>query len=113
MSLETLANLRRMRKRPHAVNVVLGKPPDWFGDDPREVVIAPTDKPAFMDLRPLIGVSTYVVELQRDDNRFSAVIEALQVAGAHIDGIVSAAGACGSSPEHERALVRLRELLCM
>lgn len=112
MSLETLANLRRMRMRPQFAHVVIGDPPDWFGDDPREIVIRPNDKPGFIDFRPLVGIPVNVVELRRDDALFASVIEALQDAGAHIDGLVSVAGATASNRELERALCRLRELLC-
>ncbi len=112
MSLETLAKLRRARKRPQFAHVVLGDAPAWFGEGPGEVVIRPADRPEFLDLRALVGIPIHVIELARDDARFEATVDALLAAGAHIDGLVSWAGATAETPEYEAALVRLREQLC-
>lgn len=111
MSLRDILELRRERLRPADVKVILGTPAH-FDDGPGFVVIRPSDLPATMDLRPLVGLPVYVIELERNDTRFERVVEALQAAHAHIVGLVSSSGASAPTPREQELLVKYRELLC-
>ncbi len=111
MSLQDILELRRDRLRPHSVMVIVGTPAD-FVDGPEYVVVRPGDNPAALDLRPLVGIPVYLIELERNDRRFEAVIESVQRAKAHIVGLVSCAGASAPTERERELLVKYRELLC-
>lgn len=111
MSLADILQLRRDRVRPADVKVIVGTP-SCFEDGPEYVVVRPGDLPSLLDWRPLVGIPVYVIELERNDRRFEAVIEAIQRAKAHIVGLVSCAGASAPTEREQELLVKYRELLC-
>lgn len=111
MSLAHILELRRARMRPVDVKVIVGTPAN-FDDGPDFVVIRPHEMPATMDLRPLVGLPVYLIELERNDARFERVIEAVQAARAHIVGLVSISGASAPTPREQELLFKYRELLC-
>jgi hypothetical protein len=112
VSLADILELRRDRVRPADVKVIVGVPTN-FSDGPAYVVVKPADQPAAMDWRPLVGIPVYLIELERNDRRFEAVIEAIQRAKAHIVGLVSCAGASAPTEREQELLVKYRELLCL
>ncbi len=75
------------------------------------VHIGPTDRPLLMDFRALVGCTVTVVEMERNDVLFEQAVGALAAAGAHIEGLVSSAGATGRDAEHETVLNRYREYI--
>jgi hypothetical protein len=109
MSLDQLRTLRRAGRRPESVVVIVGKPRVAV-DGPGFVVI--DRDPRQMDLTPLIGLPVHLIDVQRDTDRLFAAMDATQTAGAKPLGACSAAGACGVSEDHERAMWRYRETLC-
>ena len=112
MSLETLLQLRRAGHRPAMVTVIVGKPPAWVdAPDPAKVVI--DRAPSRMDLHALVGLPIHLIDIQSDTARLMAAMEATDRAGAKPLGACSAAGSCGVSPEHELAMTRYRERLCL
>jgi len=113
VSLETLLQLRRAGHRPAGpVTVIVGKPPAWLEtSDPAKVVI--DRDPAGMDLHALVGLPIHLIDIQPDTARLMAAMDATDRAGARPMGACSAAGACGVSPEHELAMSRYRERLCL
>jgi hypothetical protein len=112
MSLADLLEARRAGKKPDHVLVLIGTKPKALDDGLDRVHIAPTDRPQLMDLRALVGCTVTVVETERNDPLFEQAVEALQAAGARIEGLVSSAGATGRDAEHETILTRMREHLC-
>lgn len=110
MSLDTLRRLRQSGHRPATVTVIVGKPPAWHdASSPARVVI--DRDPAAMDLRPLVGLPIHLIDIQDAEARLLAAMDATEAAGVKVLGACSAAGACGVSPEHERAMRRFRECL--
>lgn len=108
MSIDQLRDLRRSGHRPAAVTVIIGKPHKATEDGPDKVVIHHADA----DLSPLQGLPVHVIDLQGDPTHTLAVMDALMRVSVRPLGICGPAGACGSSPEHERAMRRYRESLC-
>lgn len=115
MSLERLRSLRREGSRPSTVLVILGKPPgwvyDWFAEDADCIVIDRELRD--VDLSALVGLPVNVIDLNGDAQACQRLLEALQEAGALSLGLSVAAGVVGVSPEHEAALRRYREVLCL
>lgn len=110
MSIRHLLNLRRTGKRPDSVIVLVGKP-RRLDDGPGFVVI--DRDPATLDLRALVGIRIHLIDVQADIDFFDAAAKATLAAGCTLLGACIATGAVGVSAEHERALVRYRESLCM
>lgn len=111
MSLSTLQQVRRSGRRPSGVIVLVGKPPRWHVDTPGIVVI--DRAPAMLDLRALVGMPIHLIDLQSDEALLRQAMDATQAAGAVVKGACSAVGACGVSLEHETAMRRYREGLCL
>lgn len=111
MSLTTLQQVRRAGRRPAGVIVLVGKPPSWHEDTPGIVVI--DRNPASLDLRALVGLPIHLIDLQADEGLLRLAMTATEAAGAVVRGACSAVGACGVSPEHETAMRRYREGLCL
>ena len=110
MSLDSLRRLRQSGHKPASVTVIVGKPPAWHdASSPARVVI--DRDPAKLDLRPLVGLPIHLIDIQADEQRLRAAMDATQEAGVKVLGACSAVGACGVSPEHERAMRRFRENL--
>jgi hypothetical protein len=68
---------------------------------------------AFDDLRPLIGLPVHLFDLNGDTRQTLAIIRELSALNVKPLGVCGPAGSCGVSPEHERAMERFRELLCL
>lgn len=117
MSIQDLLELRMMRQKPESmITVFIGKRPKWKPDGPTIVVVSPTDRPAVLDWRPLIGLWVCVVMAGDDYALAGQVLDALKESGAKVFG---AAYPCGTYPciadptkEHHRVLRETRELLC-
>lgn len=108
MSLSQLRDLRLSGHRPTTVTVIIGKPHKSTEDGPDKVVITGADA----DLSPLQGLPVHVIDLQADPAYTLAVMDALERVSVRPLGICGPAGACGVSPEHERAMTRYRKSLC-
>lgn len=112
MSLDSLLRLRRSGHIPaDPITVIVGKPPAWFEDDPSTVVI--DRDPDSLDLRALVGLSIHLIDIQGDTSLLLKAMTATEEAGAKPLGACTAAGACGVSLEHELAMTRYRENLCL
>lgn len=112
MSLESLLRLRRSGHVPaDPITVIVGKPPAWLEDDASHVVI--DRDPAGMDLHALVGLPIHLIDIQGDTSLLLRAMDATEAAGAKPLGACTAAGACGVSPEHELAMSRYRENLCL
>jgi hypothetical protein len=116
MSLEAVRKMRRAGHKPQVVMVVVGQPSDLIQDDAGIVIVRPTDSPAAMDWRPLIGVVVAVYTLSPLPHLTIAVLDALQAAGAKLFGAADRSGVYalleGADEQHERLLRRSMELLC-
>lgn len=108
MSLSQLRTLRRAGYRPPIVTVIVGKPPSWFDDEPRSVVI---DRPG-EDLSPLFGMRVHIVDIQGDIDLTRSVLADLDTLNTTFLGGVGSYGAVGQSPEHEESMRGYWEHLC-
>jgi hypothetical protein len=106
MSLADLRAVRLAGQRPESVIVVIGRAN--MDDGPDVVQVS-----AFDDLRPLIGLPVHLFDLAGDTRQTLAIIRELTALNVKPLGVCGPAGSCGVSPEHERAMERFRELLCL
>ena len=109
MSLDQIRSLRRAGERPNGVIVLVGTLPLDFDDGPGFAAITGPG----MDLRALVGLPVHLIDIQKDPEVFWKALETVEQDGAIVRGICCAAGECGATPEHERAMRRYRERLCM
>lgn len=106
MSLEQLRMLRRAGRRPASVVVVVGKP-------------SVCDEPHFVeahrgaDLRVLVGLPVHVIDVQQDPAVTAQVLDSLLALKVQFMGICGPAGACGVNEQHEQAMQRFRETICL
>jgi hypothetical protein len=112
VSLESLARLRRAGRRPDSVIVIVGAAPKWMDASSPDRVVIDRD-PATLDLRPLVGLEIHLIDIQPDTDLLLRVMAATEEVGVKPLGACSAVGACGVSPEHERAMELFRENLCL
>lgn len=116
MSLDALRAMRRQGSRPGTpVLLVVGACPAWARDLPHVVEVRATDRPALMDLRPLIGLWAAALLLPPADRAQAiAAMDAAREAGADLYGAADAEGAHlfiqDPTPAHESNLRRTWKL---
>jgi hypothetical protein len=112
MSLQALSELRRNRQRPAGiVKVVVGKPPH-LDDRVAVIVVTPTDRPAFMDWRPLVGLPIALFTADGHEVLGTQTLDALQAASVHLVGSAWRETTLSLDEAHKPVLHRMWELLC-
>ncbi len=107
MSLEALRQLRRSGRRPECVFVFVGRP-RYDYESPAVVVI---DRDG-MDLRPLLGVGVYLIDVQSDPDFTLRVVAELQALQTTLRGGAVPFGAVGADESHETSMQLFRMAMC-
>ena len=109
MSLSSLIKMRYDRERPASVWVVVGVCPERLIDLP--FCIAVTERPAFMDWRPVVGLHVDVFDLSGNPKLLDQTIGALESANAGCIGVCCELETIGLSPAHEMNMKHIRRHL--
>ena len=109
MSLSSLLKMRVEREVPASVWVVVGPCPERLLDLPG--CISVTDRPMFMDWRPIVGLHVDVFDLSGNSALLDQTIGALESANAGCIGVCCDLETMGLSPEHEMNMKAIRRHL--
>jgi hypothetical protein len=116
MSLETIREWRRSGYKPSGAILVAIGDVDPRHDAENVVIVKPTDSPATMDWRPMVGLTAAVFTLQPLPHLTIAVLDALQAVNVKLFGAADQTGVHplleDADQSHERLLRRAWELLC-
>lgn len=117
MSLNSLRDLRRARRRPdEVIQIIVGPKPRWRDDTAGIVHIPVTATPEEMDWRPVVGLWVAVFVTCSDWEFGKRVLDQLEAAGARLFGAADPqktyAMAVGADEGHHASLKNSMELLC-